>query len=143
MNSNQPFEPKPATTQENLISRREQALSKRLSIAFADHSYRDIAYLTEYNAETVRRYLQGKSRVPADFVTQLCLKYPWINLNSILGIQNTGTNSPFRGVSTKQLFEELGQRINLIEENTVSTVLLTCGPPNPERTSDSSINTVK
>ncbi len=129
MNSNLHFEQKLPPVTENPISQREQALANRLSLVFTDHSYSDIARHTKYNAETVRRYMQGLSRIPADFVTQLCMSYPWIELNSILGIQCSGVNSPFRGVSTKQLFEELGRRIELIEENAVSTVLLTCGPP--------------
>lgn len=103
----------------------ERQIVERLARAFRGYSYREIAQHTGYHHETVRRYLSGISRIPAEFLAQACINFSWIDANLILGTTSPAMQSVLRGLSTQDLIGELGRRIELIENNTVSRILLT------------------
>ena len=108
---------------------RERALSKRLTATLADFSFREIARRTGYNPETVRRYLNGSSKIPADFVAQACRQFSCMDANDTLGttVSAVQLDEALRRLPTRRLMVELGRRIELVEDNTVSKILLSNG----------------
>jgi len=103
---------------------RERLISERLSFSLSDHSLREVARQTGYHYETVRRYLSGSSKVPADFLAQSCRHFKRVDANTILGTKAPRNEHGLRYISTQQLFVELGRRLELVEDNTISRILL-------------------
>ncbi len=104
-------------------ARREQELRERLTNALNGKSISSIAQATKYNPETVRRYFQGVGKIPADFIGLIIEIY---NLNPHLiltGYRVAPELEDLYLATTEILINELGRRIQMIEDCAVGTVL--------------------
>lgn len=106
---------------------RESELTDRLASTLSGYSVNSIAKQTGYHAETVRRYLIGGTKVPADFVGQVVREFGSSAQLVLIGDQHTPDESELRMVTTDRLINELGRRITLIEECSVGSVILKKG----------------
>jgi|GEM_PF-2978099 len=100
-------EPAPARA----ISPGDSTISTRLAVAIGEDSIAGMARKTGYNAETVRRYLNG-GRVPASFVAAVSREYgvdaAWLVLGDPDGRAHS---SPASRISTEELIQELERRL--------------------------------
>jgi hypothetical protein len=112
-----PFDPQ-------IIQRRDHAISARLASALRAESYRGIARQTGYNPETVRRYLSGTSKTPADFLGQINRVYDDIDLFMILDTPTPTSRVLAKHIPTPKLIDEFGHRIRLIEDSVLARVLV-------------------
>lgn len=106
------------------IEEREHQISQRLNIMIGENSYRAISELTGYNTETVRRYICGLSKVPADFIGRVAELYGLDANQIILGhrfIEMDSEGSPLQQVSTENLINEIGRRLTMIEDCAVGS----------------------
>lgn len=106
---------------------RERIIAAKLSTALNAYSFREIGRRTGYHSETVRRYLIGRSKIPADFLSQVCKYFEWVDANCVLNTTAPEQAQLIRNLSTQQIIAELGRRMELIENNTVSKILLQAG----------------
>jgi hypothetical protein len=89
----------------------------------ADDSFRRISKRTDYNPETVRRYMNGQS-VPADFVAQVCVAYG-LDANYLLtGEWKPANESSLRATPLETLLAEIGRRLVNIESAQVGASTL-------------------
>ena len=105
----------------NMDSRdsREVEIRRRLNESVHQLSLAQIGRETGYNSETVRRYMQGQSRITADFLGQVCVKFQ-LDANYILnGTRAVSAFGSLRKVPTELLINEFTRRYKLIEDNTV------------------------
>ncbi len=103
---------------------RESQIAERLAKSFNGQSFRSVSQLSGYNPETIRRYLHGASRIPADFVGQAASQF---NLNAhhlLVGKTHVLTDSELRHVTTDLLICELGRRIRIIEDTAVGSAMI-------------------
>ncbi|MBL4810666.1 MAG: hypothetical protein JKY43_11485 [Phycisphaerales bacterium] len=103
---------------------RDSELSNRLAKALEGESVSSVGRATGYHPESIRRYIQGVGRVPADFVGQVVGEY---NLNAHLilkGEYNVPGKSELRLLTTDRLINELGRRMKTIEDSSVGAILI-------------------
>ncbi|MBL4592071.1 MAG: hypothetical protein JKY96_08940 [Phycisphaerales bacterium] len=72
----------------------------------------------------MRRYLGGDSRIPADFIGQIYRTHNHIDIYAMLGFTLPDPNNQLRYIQTHQLINELAQRFKLIEDATISTIVM-------------------
>jgi len=116
------FELKPHHGDER--DRRDSDLSTRIAAACEGRSIRSVAQLTRYHPESVRRYFNGAGRIPADFIGQLAGE---LNLNAhnlLVGTHKAPNEAELRLVTTDRLINELGRRIQMIEDCAVGSVIV-------------------
>lgn len=106
------------------IQERESDLCERLSELFKGRSIRSIAISTGYHAETARRYIRGDARVPADFIAQVYNADREVEVYNILGFSTPVREKQIKLIPTHILIKELAHRVKLIEDATVTEVLL-------------------
>jgi hypothetical protein len=115
------IESKPVNT--GSVKEREQQIASRLEKTLRGASGRAIARSTGYNSETIRRYLNGDSKIPADFVAQVVRLYSQ-DVFHILDIERTILADDLRRVSLNLLMNEVSRRICRIEDYSVGSVLI-------------------
>lgn len=103
---------------------RETCIAKRLSNATQGDSFRAVGQQTGYNSETIRRYLQGLSSVPADFVGRVAICYGQSGHFLVTGTHRVPCSEQLRLVPTDRLINELGRRLMMIEDSAVGSALL-------------------
>ena len=103
---------------------REIGLANRLAKTFEGHSVRSVGQQTGYHPETIRRYIQGASTTPADFVGRIVNEFGVSSHFILTGVCNTPNNEELRLVTTDRLINELGRRIHMIENSAVGSALI-------------------
>lgn len=103
---------------------REATLAERLSEATRGESFRAVGHQTGYNSETIRRYLQGLSSVPADFVGRITFCYDQSGHFLLTGTHRVPSEEQLRLVTTDRLINEIGRRMLMIENSAVGSVLI-------------------
>lgn len=108
----------------DMRAQRDSELSSRLTKAIEGNSHSLIGRKTGYHPETIRRYFQGIGRIPADFVGQVVGEY---NLNAhylLRGEHHVPDDSELRLITTDRLINELGRKIQMIENNSIGAILI-------------------
>jgi len=103
---------------------RELNMADRLTKAINGQSIRFVSDTTGYHPETVRRYLQSGSTIPADFVGQVVNKFEAGSHYLLTGEQDASGALELGQLSTANLINELGRRLSMIEDCAVGSVLV-------------------
>ena len=103
---------------------RELNMAERLAKAVNGQSMRFVSDTTGYHPETVRRYLQSGSTIPADFVGQIINKFEVDSHYLLTGEQVASDAFELGQLSTAVLINELGRRLSMIEDCAVGSVLV-------------------
>ena len=115
------LEPKPESS--TPLKLREEQIAERLVEVLSGTSGRAISRATGYNSETIRRYLNGDSKIPADFVGQVVRKYEK-DLYYVLDVPRSVHPRDIQSIPMSQLLDELSRRICRIEDYSVGSVLV-------------------
>ncbi len=106
------------------VSGRNMLIARQVRSTLEKLSKRSLAEMTGYSNESVRRYLNGTHRVPADFIRQLCVAFEF-DANQMLRVpEPTGNAYPLKQLSTRVLLEELTSRIARIEDCAMGSLLV-------------------
>jgi len=102
----------------------DQKIAEQVALATGSDRLRSIARNTGFNPETTRRYMLGESRIPAEFIRQIAIRYRK-DANSLLCLPNPEP-IPFKlqSVATDVLITELGRRMKIIENCAVASVVV-------------------
>jgi hypothetical protein len=111
------------------VKERDRAIAERTTAALRNYSIRDAGRRTGYHPETVRRYLLGKSKMPADFIGQLCRSCDELDPYTLIGLSTPKPTDQIRYAATHLLIDELGHRIRMIEESTITSLVTQCKSP--------------
>ncbi len=101
-----------------------QFIAQQLQAHLADLSYRQIAFETGMNVETTRRFMNGITRISAEFVHIVCTTYD-IDANLIVrGEPARVGQADLSQLETSVLLQELGKRLIRIEDCAVGRSVL-------------------
>jgi|GEM_PF-1817706 len=115
------FEPKKPSA--STLKQREKLIASRLEENLRGTSSRAISRATGYNSETIRRYLNGDSKIPADFVAQVARHYQKDGYY-LLDISRSFNEHDLQSIPLSQLLDELSRRICRIEDYSVGSSLV-------------------
>ena len=105
------------------LKQRDELVAARLCEVLSGISARTISMDTGYNPETVRRYMNGNSKIPADFVAQVVRVYEK-DLYYVLDVPPKAHPRDLQRVPLSHLLDELSRRICRLEDFSVGSVLL-------------------
>lgn len=94
----------------------EEKVAQRLAIRFKDSPFAEISRTTGINSETVRRYMQGTSRIPAEFIAQMVMVYRIDANYTLLGKHVLPTAESIKLIPTEVLIDEFTRRYKLVED---------------------------
>jgi len=104
-------------------------IAEQIAIATYGDSSRRVGIKTGYCTETTRRYLRADSKIPANFIRQVALRYKY-DSNSLLclPIYLPEPEAPDpQAIATEVLVRELGRRMKMIENCAVASVVVSSG----------------
>ena len=114
----------PKTEHHSKLSENDQKIAEQIAIATGSDSLRAIGLKTGYTAETARRYLRADSRIPADFIRQIAIHYEQ-DSNILLCLSKPVPLSlKLQTVSTDVLINELGRRMQMVENCAMASVVV-------------------
>ncbi len=102
---------------------RDIEIVEQLNNTMSGISLRSISSSTGYNPETIRRYMRGESRIPAGFIRQIAMHYPY-DANTLLCLSPNPETINLGLVATDHLINELGRRMRMIENCAVASVVV-------------------
>lgn len=103
--------------------KRDHQLALRLATHLEEESFKSIAIETGYSSETVRRYINGYSKIPADFVTQIVRIYK-LNIFELLDIERTIELDDLESVASDLLICELARRFSRVEDCAIASLVV-------------------
>jgi len=110
----------------------DQKIAEQVAAATGRDNLRTVAMKTGFNAETTRRYMLGDTKIPAEFIRQIALRYEQ-DANVLLCLSKSEPISfHLQSVSIDTLINELGRRMKVIENCAVASVVV-----NPDKSESS------
>ncbi len=105
----------------------DQKIAEQVAIATGSDNLQSIAMKTGFNSETTRRYMLGDTKIPAEFIRQIAIRYRQ-DANVLLCLPKPEPlELQIRSVATDVLVNELGRRMKMIENCAVASVVVNSG----------------
>ncbi|PCI11320.1 hypothetical protein COB72_01020 [bacterium] len=102
----------------------DQKIAEQVAIATGSDNLQSIAMKTGFNSETTRRYMLGDTKIPAEFIRQIAIRYRQ-DANVLLCLSKLEPISfQLQSVSIDVLINELGRRMKMIENCAVASVMV-------------------
>lgn len=102
----------------------DQKIAEQVAASLGRDNLRTVAMKTGFNSETTRRYLLGDTRIPAEFIRQIAIRYGQ-DANTLLCLSKPDPILfQLKSVATDVLINELGRRMKMIENCAVASVVV-------------------